>query len=71
MSKDQTGALVSEVLLGEQNYYTKQEYFLKQQGWLLPYSTKTKVMMELNRKVGTIRYRFSKKRINAAHCDKI
>lgn len=71
MSGNQAGVLVSEVSLGEQSGIMKQDRFLKQNGWLLPYGTKIKVMMELNRKVGTARYKYSKKRKNAVHRDKV
>jgi hypothetical protein len=68
MSENQAGVLVSEVLLGEQSGVVKQNRS-KQKGWLLPYSRKTKVMMELNRKIGTAGYRYSKKRKRAVYRD--
>lgn len=64
MTEKQSGILVSEMPLGERNGLVEHSPF-KQDGWLLPYSIKTKVMMEINRKIGMTRYKFSKKRKNA------
>jgi hypothetical protein len=64
MTEKQSGILVYEIMLGEHNGLVKQSRF-KQNGWLLPYNMKTKVLMEINRKIGMTRYKFSKKRKNA------
>jgi len=52
--------LVSEIPFGEHNGLVEHNRF-KQNGWLLSYSIKTKFMMEINRKIGMTRYKFSKK----------
>lgn len=66
MSENQSGILVSEVSLGERNGLLESKRF-KRKGWLLPYSLKTKFMMEIIRKIGMTRYKFSKKRKLALH----
>ena len=61
LNEDETGVLVSEVALGRgSDLMLPDKKSLK--GWLLPFSLKIKVIMEINRKLGTIRYKFSKKR---------
>ena len=64
LNEDETGVLVSEVTLGG-NSDLKPSTKNSLKGWLLPFSLKTKAIMEINRKLGTTRYRFSKKRKNA------
>ncbi|MDR3629956.1 MAG: carbon-nitrogen hydrolase family protein [Desulfocapsaceae bacterium] len=61
MPMHQAGVLVSEVTIGKENNFLQQNK-LYDNGWLLPYSLKTKVIMELNRKIGAIRYKYSNKR---------
>jgi predicted amidohydrolase len=64
MAENQAGVLVSEVSLGKQTGSEKNS--LNPKGWLLPYSSKNKVLMEIIRALGRIRYRFCKKRRLAA-----
>jgi N-carbamoylputrescine amidase len=64
MTEKQSGILVSEMSLEKRNSLVGHRRF-KQKGWLLPYSIKIKVMMEINQKIGMTRYKFSKKRKNA------
>lgn len=65
LAEDQTGVLVSEVSLGNQTGFEKNNQ-LTPKGWLLPFSFKNKVLMEIIRTLGTTRYKCSKKRRLAA-----
>ena len=66
LDKNQTGVLVSEVTLGE-GLAPNSPSPIRLKGWLLPFCFKTRAIMEVNRKLGTARYRFSKKRKQAAN----
>jgi N-carbamoylputrescine amidase len=61
MSMVQTGVLVSKVTLGINDTSQKRNNSCNRK-WLLPYNTKTRFMMEINRKIGAMRYRYSRKR---------